>query len=193
MIKAYEALSLEGNNSAWTVTLSNSDQTSTIATSLWQEKEGFYYAPIHQDSTNNVSYTATANISSISGTSEVFGLGSVASIATDKITFKNSINSIGFPVGNTTALFKVSGANLVPLTLYAAGVTGEKELQCSGTVSGLVADDEVVLIANSAIEGDAIRDYYLKARLVNPTTTAHELYAINFIYSKSNLHNQQGQ
>ena len=64
---------------------------------------------------------------------------------------------------------------------------------CNGTVTGLVADDEVVLIANSSIEGDSIRDYYLKARLVNPSTTAHELYAINFIYSKSNLHNQRGQ
>jgi hypothetical protein len=193
MVKVYEAIGLEGNNSNWAVTLTNSDQTSSIATSLWQEKEGFYYAPIHQDSTNNVSHTGTANISSISGTSEVFGIGTVASIATDKITFKNAINSIGFPIGNTTALFKVSGANLVPLTLYASGITGEKVLQCSGTVSGLVADDEIVLIANSAIEGDAIRDYYLKAKLVNSTTTAHELYAINFIYAKSNLHNQQGQ
>lgn len=193
MVKVYEAMSLEGNNNNWTVTLTNSDQTSTIANSIWQEKENFYYAPIHQDSSNNIDYTATANVSSLSGTSEVFGVGTVASIATDKITFKNAINSIGFPVGNTTALFKVSGANLVPLNLYAVSVSGEKELECHATVSGLVADDEVVLIANSSIEGDSIRDYYLKAKLVNPTTSAHELYAVNFIYAKSNLHNQQGQ
>jgi hypothetical protein len=49
------------------------------------------------------------------------------------------------------------------------------------------------LIANSAIEGDSLRDYYLKGRFVNSTTSKHELYAINFIYTKSNLHNQQGQ
>ena len=193
MIKVYEAISLEGNNSNWAVTLTNSDQTSSIATSLWQEKEGFYYAPIHQDSTNNVSHTGTANISSISGTSEVFGIGTVASISGTDITFKNAINSIGFPLGNTTALFKVSGANLVPLTLFASAITGEKKLECSGTVSGLVADDEIVLIANSSIEGDSIRDYYLKGRFVNSTTSAHELYGINFIYAKSNLHNQRGQ
>ena len=193
MVKVYEAVSLEGNNKDWSVTLTNSDQTSTIATSIWEEKEGFYYAPVHQDSTNNVSYTATANISSISGTSEVFGLGSAASIATDKITFKNSINSIGFPLGVTTALFKVSGSNLVPLNLYATAIDGDKVLQCNGTVSGVTANDEIVLIANSSIEGDSIRDYYLKARFVNSTTSKHELYAINFIYTKSNLHNQQGQ
>ena len=195
MVKVYESLSLEGNNSNWTVTLNNSEQTSTIAPSIWDEKEGFYYASIHQDSTNNIDYTATANVSSISGTSEVFGVGTVASITgTDSnITFKNSINSIGFPVGVTTALFKVSGSNLVPLNLYASSISSDKVLVCNGTVTGLVADDEVVLIANSSIEGDSIRDYYLKAKLVNPSTTAHELYAINFIYSKSNLHNQRGQ
>ena len=162
MVKAYESISLEGNNSNWTATLTNSDQTSTIASSIWKEKEGFYYAPIHQDSTNNIDYTATGNVSSIKGTSEVFGIGTVSSIATDKITFKNTINNASFPLGNTTALFKVSGANLVPLNLYASAVTGDKVLQCNGTVSGLVLDDQVVMIANSAIEGDVIRDYYVK-------------------------------
>ena len=193
LVKAYESISLEGNNSNWTATLTNSEQTSTIASSIWQEKEGFYYAPVHQDSTNNIDYTATGNVSSIKGTSEVFGIGAVASIATDKITFKNAINNAGFPLGITTALFKVSGSNLVPLNLYASAVTGDKVLQCNGTVSGLVADDEVVMIANSAIEGDVIRDYYVKGKFVNSTTTEHELYAINFIYTKSNLHNQVGQ
>lgn len=195
MIKAYEAMSLEGNNSNWVVTLNNSEQTSAIASSIWQEKEGFYYAPIHQDSTNNIDYTATADVTSISGTSEVFGIGTVASITgTDAfITFKNAINSIGFPIGNTTAIFKVNGTNLVPLNVYAVSISDEKKLECNGTVTGLVADDEIVLIANSSIEGDAIRDYYLKAKLVNSTTSAHELYAVNFIYAKSNLHNQQGQ
>jgi hypothetical protein len=33
----------------------------------------------------------------------------------------------------------------------------------------------------------------LQVTLSNSLTTAHELYAINLIYTKSNLHNQQGQ
>ena len=195
MVKAYEAISLEGNNSSWTATLSNSDQTSTIASSIWEEKEGFYYGAIHQDSTNNVDYTATANISSVSGTSEVFGLGSVSSITGSDafITFKNTINNMSFPLGVTTALFKISGSNLVPLQRYAVSINSEKKLECNATITGLSADDQIVLIANSAIEGDTIRDYYLKAKLVNSSTSAHELYAINFIYNKSNLHNQQGK
>ena len=198
MIKVYEALSLEGNNSAWTVTLNNSDQTSTIASSIWDEKENFYYAPVHQDSSNNVTYTSTANVTTVSGTSEVFSLGEVDTLPSplaDKIPFKNAINNQSFPLGDSTALYVLNIAQnrLEPLNLYAVSVSGEKELTCNATISGFSAGDTLVLIANSAIEGDSIRDYYLKAKFVNPTTSAHELYAINFIYTKSNLHNQQGQ
>lgn len=195
MVKAYEAVSLEGNNSSWSCVIDTTDQTSTIASSIWQNKEGFYYAPIHRDSSNNITYTATANVTSVSGTSELFSLGVVASVSTSVITFKNAINNMSFPLGNTTALFLLNSASnrLEPLNLYASSISGEKALTCSGTVSGVSADDEIVLVANSAIEGDNIRDYYLKARFSNSSTTPHELYAVNFIYSKSNLHNQQGQ
>ena len=195
MIKAYEAVSLEGNNGDWTAVLESVDQTSTIASSIWETKEGFYYAPIHRNSTNDVSYTATGNITSLTGTSELFSLGVVASVASDVITFKNAINNMSFPLGNTTALFKLNSVDnrLEPLNLYAASVSGEKALTCDSLVGGVVADDEIVLIANSAIEGDTLRNYYLKGTFSNPTTSEHELYAVNFIYSKSNLHNQQGQ
>jgi hypothetical protein len=198
MIKVYEALSLEGNNSGWTVTLNNSDQTSTIDRSIWDEKENFYYAPVHQDSSNNVTYTSTANVTTVSGTSEVFSLGEVDTLPSplaDKIPFKNAINNQAFPLGDSTALYVLNIAQnrLEPLNLYAVSVSGEKELTCNATISGFSAGDTLVLIANSAIEGDSIRDYYLKAKFVNASTSAHELYAINFIYTKSNLHNQQGQ
>ena len=195
MVKTYEAVSIEGNNGDWTCELDNSVQVSTIASSVWQPKEGFYYAPIHQDSSNNVSYTATANVTSVNGTSEIFSLGVVASVSAETITFKNAINNMAFPLGNTTALFLLNSASnrLEPLNLYAVSLPGEKSLTCHATVSGVSADDEIVLIANSSIEGDTVRDYYLKAKLSNSTTTEYELYAVNFIYSKSNLHNQQGQ
>jgi hypothetical protein len=195
MIKAFQAISIEGNSGNWVATLTTTDQTSSIATSIWQQKEGFYYAPIHRDSTNNVSYTATANITSVNGTSEIFSLGVVDSVATSNITFKNPINNMAFPLGLSTAIYKLNSASnrLEPLNLYATAVGGEKILTCNTTVSGLSQNDEVVLIGNSAIEGDALRSYYLKANFTNSSTSPHELYAFNFIYSKSNLHNQQGQ
>lgn len=195
MVKAYEAISLEGDNSDWTCVLETSDQESAIAASIWEEKEGFYYAPIHRDSTNSVSYTATADITSVSGTSEIFSLGVVDSVASSIVTFKNAINNMAFPVGNTTALFKINSISntLEPINLYASSISGEKSLTCSAAVSGIIQDDEIVLISNSSIEGDTMRDYYMKATFSNSNTNPYELYAINFIYSKSNLHNQQGQ
>lgn len=196
MIKVYEAISLEGNSGAWSCTLNNSSQNSALASSIWQDKEGFYYAPIHQDSTMGaVSTTSTANITSVDGTSQFFSLGVVNSASGSVINFKNAINNIPFPVGSTTALYKLNAASnrLEPLGYRADSKSGEKQITCNATASGLVQNDVVVLVATPSIEGDPLRDYYLQVTLTNSLTTPHELYAINLIYSKSNLHNQQGQ
>ena len=204
MVKVYEAISVEGDSGSWSCTLTNSDQTSTIASSVFQEKEGFYYAPIHQDSTlasTAISTTSTASITSVNGTSEIFGLGVVATTSTGdvtKITFKNGINTIGFPLGTLgqsgsisgTALYKINGNALDPLGLSAVSVSGEKELTCNVSVIGKVsANDEVVLISTSPIEGDPMRDYYIKTKLTSNLTTPLELYAINLIFAQSKLAN----
>jgi len=193
MVKVYEAISLEGNSGAWSCTMNNASQTSSLASTLWQEKEGFYYAPIHQDSTQSPATTSTANITSVDGTSQFFALGVVNSASGSVINFKNAINNMSFPVGSTTALYKISGATLVPLGYRADSRSGEKQITCNATATGVVQNDTVVLVAASSIEGDALRDYFLQVTLSNSLTTAHELYAINLIYNKSNLHNQQGQ
>ena len=193
MVKVYEAISLEGNSGAWSCTMNNASQTSSIASTIWQDKEGFYYAPIHQDSTQSPATTSTANITSVDGTSQFFALGVVDSASGSVINFKNAINNMSFPVGTTTALYKVSGAALVPLGYRADSRSGESQITCNATATGVVQNDTVVLVASSSIEGDALRDYFLQVTLSNSLTTAHELYAINLIYAKSNLHNQQGQ
>ena len=196
MIKVYEAISLEGNSNAWSCTMNNSSQTSAIASSIWQDKEGFYYAPIHQDSSMGlVSTTSTANITSVDGTSQFFSLGVVDSASGSVINFKNAINNMSFPVGSTTALYRLNAASnrLEPLGYRANSKSGEKQITCNATASGLVQNNVVVLVATPSIEGDAVRDYFLQVTLTNSLTTPHELYAINLIYAKSNLHNQQGQ
>lgn len=193
MVKVYEAISLEGNSGAWSCTMSNASQTSSIASSIWQEKEGFYYASIHQDSTQSPATTSTANITSVDGTSQFFALGVVNSAAGSVINFKNAINNMSFPVGTTTALYKISGAALVPLGYRADSRSGENQITCNATATGVAENDTVVLVASSSIEGDTLRDYFLQATLTNNLTTAHELYAINLVFTKSNLHNQQGQ
>ena len=60
-------------------------------------------------------------------------------------------------------------------------------------MSGVIAGDEIVAIANGAVEGDQMRDYYAQIRLTNDSTNEIELYAVNAVFAKSNLANQLGQ
>ena len=66
-------------------------------------------------------------------------------------------------------------------------------LNVSSTTGISVGD---VLIARPAsdtghITGDPLRDYYLKIKLTNSSTTRIELYAVNAIYERSRLHNDR--
>lgn len=194
MVKAYEALSLEGND-RWSCTLSNSTQNATIpttgvaSTEVWEEKEGFYYAPVPRNS----SVVATGDLSSVDGTSQVFSIGTIASSSTGTtLTFKNFININPFPIGTTTSLYKVNGSNLTPLNTFATAIATDKTLTLNASAT-VAADDIIVVLANPAIEGDVIRDYYMKIRLANSSTNVVELYAINAVYTKSPLANQLGQ
>jgi len=189
MVKSYEAISLEGN-SAWAATITNTDQLATILTSDFSERERNWYAYVPRDSSVN---TGSSTITQLSGTSEVFTLGAVATggVSGSTLTFTTPVGDIPFPIGGS--LYRVSGATLVTLNLTVTAISGLNQITASGTIVSVSAGDTIVVIANGAIEGDNIRDYYVKARLSNNSTSEVELYAVNLVYAKSNLHNQLGQ
>jgi hypothetical protein len=189
MVKSYEAISLEGNN-PWAAAVSNTDQSTSILSSDFDQRERNWYAYVPRDSSAN---TGTATITALSGTSEVFVLGNVATggVSGSTITFTTPIGDIPFPMGG--ALYKVSGSNLVSLSLTVASISGDKQITASGSIVGVNNGDTIVVIANGAIEGDQMRDYYIKVRLTNSSTSEIELYAVNMVFAKSNLHNQLGQ
>jgi hypothetical protein len=209
MVKAYEALSIEGDSS-WAAALSNTDQSTTILASDFEERERYYYAYIPRDSSAN---TGTSTITSLSGSSEVFVLGAVAigGVSGFTITFTTPVGDIPFPIGAT--LYKVVGATLVALNVTVTAISGNKQITASAAIDGVwntnsqiwntntniwdianVSDgDTIVALGNGAIEGDQMRDYYLKIRLSNNETSETEMYAVNAIFSKSNLHNELGQ
>ena len=91
------------------------------------------------------------------------------------------------------SLYKVSGATLVSLSRTVSSISGDKQVTASGSITGVNNGDTIVVIGNGAIEGDQIRDYYAKIRLTNTSTSQVELYAVNAVFAKSNLHNQLGQ
>jgi hypothetical protein len=209
MVKAYEALSIEGDSS-WAAALSNTDQSTTILASDFEERERYYYAYIPRDSSAN---TGTSTITSLSGSSEVFVLGAVAigGVFGFTITFTTPVGDIPFPIGAT--LYKVVGATLVSLNVTVTAISGNKQITASAAIDGVwgtnsqiwntntniwdianVSDgDTIVALGNGAIEGDQMRDYYLKIRLSNNDINETEMYAVNAIFSKSNLHNELGQ
>jgi hypothetical protein len=187
MVKSYESISLEGT-AAWDTTITNTDQSATIADTDYDQRERNWYAYIPRDSSAN---TGGSTITALSGTSEVFALGAVASVSGSDIVFTSDISYITFPVG--ADLYKVSGSTLVSITNTIASVSNGTTITCASAVSGVIAADEIVAIANGAIEGDQMRDYYAQIRLVNDSTDEVELYAVNAVFAKSNLANQLGQ
>ena len=189
MVKSYESISLEGTD-AWSVSLTNTDQSASILAADFSERERNWYAYIPRDSSAN---TGTATITALSGSSEVFVLGNVATggVSGSTITFTTAVGDVAFPIGG--ALYKVSGSTLVSLSLTVASISGAKQITASGSVTGVNNGDTIVVLANAGIEGDQMRDYYIKTRLTNSDTSGIELYAVNLVFAKSNLHNELGQ
>jgi len=189
MVKSYESVSLEGTD-AWAATISNTDQSTSIATTDFSEREREWFAYVNRDTSAN---TGTSTITALSGSSEVFVLGNVATggVSGSTITFTTNIGDIAFPIGG--ALYKVSGSTLVTLNLTVTSINGAKQIGASGLIAGVNAGDTIVVLANAGIEGDQLRDYYARINLTNSDTSAIELYAVNMVYAKSNLHNEQGQ
>jgi len=183
-IKTFETISLEGD-STWDATVTTTNQTAVIDDTSFQEKEGFYYAYIHGDTT-----AYGSQIDSVTSTSEIFSLGVVSSVDGSAVVFDNTVNTISFPLGSTATLYKVNVAQnrLDTLGVYPLSVTTNKGITFSGAVSA-VAGDLLVVVGNSAIEGDQIRDYFAKIKLTKTTSAPIELFAINATFADSKLHN----
>jgi hypothetical protein len=189
MVKSYESISLEGNSS-WSAEFFNTDQSTSLLTSDFSERERNYYAYIPRDSSVN---TGTSTITALSGSSEVFTLGEVATggVSGSTITFTTPVGDIPFPMGAT--LYRVVGATLVTLNVTVTAISGNKQITASGAIVNVSNGNTIVAIGNGGIEGDQMRDYYIKTKLVNTSSNNVELYAVNLVYAKSNLHNQLGQ
>jgi hypothetical protein len=92
-------------------------------------------------------------------------------------------------LGTSSFLYKVNGTQLDALSLTASSISESNQLTCNTNVTGLVQNDLVVLVADSAIEGDQIRDYYASIKLTKTDTNPIELYAVNAVITDSKAHN----
>jgi hypothetical protein len=175
MVKTYESISLEGD-APWAATFSNSSQQSSVAVGAFEERERNYYAHINRDT--------------LDSTSNYVSIGAVSSVSGSDITMTSRINDIAFPIGGS--IYKVSGGALVNTNLTVSGVSSRTAITANTSVTGISANDELLIVSSASIDGDPMRDSYIQVDLTNTDTTPVELYAVNMIFQKSNLHNQQG-
>lgn len=175
MVKSYESISLEGSH-AWDATFSNTDQSSSVGVDAFDKRERNYYAHINRD-TN-------------SSTSNMLSIGQAYSVAADKINVSSRISDLPIAIG--ADIYKVDGSNIVDTGLNVSTVSGRRQITANATVTTVNTGDDLLIVSSDSIDGDPMRDSFLKITLENTSTEAVELYAVNTIFSKSNLHNQQG-
>lgn len=174
MIKVFEALAVEGNGT-WSATLTTSDQSTTIGTTDFDEREGHRYAMIFRDT--------------LKSTSHKIYLGKVSSVSTDKIVFTSPINKIAFSQGDE--IKTASGSTLTATGNIISAVSERNTIQCNATVSNVSTNNDIFVEKTARIEGDPMRDVFIKIRLSSSTTTAFEVHAISLSYDRSRLHNDR--
>ena len=174
MIKVFEALGIEGGGN-WSAAISTSNQSTTINVAEFEEREGHKYAMIPRDT--------------LISTGHQIYLGQVESVSGDTITFSTPINRLPFVVGDD--IYTASGSTLTDTSLDVVGITDRKTIQCNSTVSGLSAGDNVFVQHSAKVDGDAMRDVFLKVKLTSSDTEPFELHALSLSYDRSRLHNDR--
>ena len=174
MIKVFEALGVEGDGT-WSAVLSNTDQSTTIGTTDFDEREGHRYAMIPRDT--------------LSSTGHQIYLGKVEAVVGDTVTFTTPINRLPFLVGDD--LKTASGSVLTDTTMDVAGITGRKTIQCTSTVANISVGDDVFVEHSSRIDGDPMRGVFLKFKLTSSDTSAFEVHALSVSYDRSMVHNDR--
>jgi len=174
MVKVFEALAVEGGGS-WSAIVSTLDQQTSINTSDFDIREGHRYAMIPRDT--------------LVSTGHKIYLGKVESINNDTVTFTTPINKIPFVVGD---ILKVGTLGLLTGTgMEVSGITDRKTVQCTTTISNISVGDNIFVEHTSRIDGDPMRDVFLKIKLTSSDTDAFEVHAISVNYDRSRLHNDR--
>jgi hypothetical protein len=198
LVKTFDAISIEGND-AWTASFENTDQSSSLATTDYAEKERSYYADIPRD----INTSITAN------TTNITTLGKDATSSTNVITFPNRINRQPIPTGLSARVYKVdsSGNATNPTTAvgsppsspdaYVSAVTSTTiSLQdASGNpINASIASSDIIIVQTTPkFDGDQLRDHYLVIEMQNTNYSKDvEMYAVNIKYKRSKLDDSLG-
>lgn len=174
MVKVFESIAVEGNGS-WSSILKTSDQRTTISTSDFEVREGHRYAMIPRDTETSTGH-------------QIY-LGEVDSISSDKVTFTTPINRLPFVTGDI--LKTASGSTLTGTAMEISGITDRKTIQCTSSISNISVGDNVFVEHTARIDGDPMRDVFMKIQLTSSDDSAFEVHAVSLSYDRSRLHNDR--
>ena len=88
-------------------------------------------------------------------------------------------------------LYTAVGSTLTDTTINITGITDKKTIQCSSTVVNTSVGDNIFVQHNSRVDGDPMRDVFLKIKLTSSDTTPFEVHALSLSYDRSRLHNDR--
>ena len=182
MVKAYNAISYEGNANNWTAEMTTNldQQVAALNSGSFTEREGGYYSPMERDS-------------SAGSSSHIVGIGVVQSQDGSEITFKNKVSNINIP--SNSLIQKVVGGELVDIgdDVGFSSVTGIKKITLSGTSIVVNEDDELVAVGTSVLDGDHARGHFATITMTNNSTNQIELYCVNSHVTESKNNHRRGQ
>ena len=171
MIKVFEAIGVEGNGT-WTSVLNTSDQRTSI--SQYDVREGNRYAMIPRDT--------------LVSTSHKIFIGVVESVSGNEIKFTTPVNRLPFVFGDT--LKTASGSTITSLGVEIASIVSRNTIECTSAPTVNVGDH--VLVEHSAsVDGDPMRDVFLKIKMESSDTSPFEVHALSVSYDRSMLHNDR--
>lgn len=208
-VKAYKALSTEGNR-AWGVKLRNDTQrTADIEASHFHLKEGMRYANIPRVTDNDLTNAEgpDENLNDIPSTAYRI-IGTVESVNFDRITFTSDVSNTPIITGPSAKVVKFTpgtdeGWQNTAQTWKIEGLVSGSRTEVNTTLNGAFTDiqpgDFIANVYTTGVDGDMFRGYYAQLTLENSEskddtyTGPIEFYAANMVYDASSLHNDGGQ
>lgn len=185
-VKVFNAVSYEGDSSAWDMTpgmTTDLGQTSGTITT-WNEKEGAYYAAMPKDTAYKYVYIGTIASDGITIGNGLIQLDDISRL--DRFGFKVNSEYIYYNDGGTYSQTGLTNPKVVTgFDLDAKTI--------STTAPTAVDGNGKKLYFRLSTDGNAMRGRWGKIKLVNSSTSSHELYAINTHVAGSKLHHPKGQ
>jgi hypothetical protein len=145
----------------------------TIGLGNQQLREGVYYGEMPRDENSTVSYI---NV-----------VGQVDSKLDDTITFTGDITNIAFEFGKE--IWYLSGSNWVSTGNNIIDILNNKTVKLNTTANSFIPNGATIgVVSEAALNGDPMRDRYIKIDFSSSSTGEFELYAVNVNYEDSKLH-----